>query len=312
MPKFFKISDEVAAAQRRNQPIVALETAVLTHGLPRPQNLQTAQRLEEAVREEGAVPATIGVLDGRVLVGFGAEELKKLADVDRAVKLSSRNLADAITQGKSGGTTVAGTLRVAGRANLSVFATGGIGGVHSGGHWDVSADLPELARQPVIVVCAGAKSILDLPATLEQLETLGVPVIGYQTDKFPAFFSRESGLKLDVSVKNAEEAAEIAQRHWQLGGGGLLLAAPPPEEAALPRDEVESWIQTATAEADTQGIHGQKLTPYLLRRIHEISKGKTLNANMALLENNAGIAAKIATHLQPPRNEGFGLLGNSA
>jgi pseudouridine-5'-phosphate glycosidase len=306
LPNFYKLSKEVAEAQRRNKPLVALESTVITHGLPRPRNLNLARSLEAIVREEGAVPATIGVLDGRVLVGMEADELEKLAMLEFARKLSSRDLAAAVADKASGGTTVAATLRVAARSGILVFATGGIGGVHRGGHRDVSADLPELARQPMMVVCAGAKSILDLPATLEEFETLGIPVVGYQTDEFPAFYSTSSGLTTSARVESAALAAEFARTHWQLGGGGVLLAAPPPPEATVNFQEADGWVKEALLEVEAQGIQGQAVTPYLLKRISELSGGKSLNANLALLENNARVGAQVAKLMRPEvRQMGF-------
>ena len=306
LPNFYKLSKEVAEAQRRNKPLVALESTVITHGLPRPRNLNLARSLEAIVREEGAVPATIGVLDGRVLVGMEADELEKLAMLEFARKLSSRDLAAAVADKASGGTTVAATLRVAARSGILVFATGGIGGVHRGGHRDVSADLPELARQPMMVVCAGAKSILDLPATLEEFETLGIPVVGYQTDEFPAFYSTSSGLTTSARVESAALAAEFARTHWQLGGGGVLLAAPPPPEATVNFQEADGWVKEALLEVEAQGIQGQAVTPYLLKRISELSGGKSLNANLALLENNARVGAQVAKVMRPEvRQMGF-------
>lgn len=294
LPKHFKLSKEVRSARQRGKPMVALESTVITHGLPRPQNLELARDLESIVRAEGAVPATIAVIDGRICVGLEANDLERLADDKSARKLSSRDLAAAVTAGAGGGTTVAATLRIAAMAGIRVFATGGIGGVHRGSQWDVSADLSELARQPVLLVCAGAKAILDLPATLEQLETLGVPVIGYQTDEFPAFYSIGSGLSTSARADTDQQASALARTHWDLGGGGLLLAAPPPAESALPRAEVEAWIAQALAEADVQGIRGQGVSPFLLRRVSELSGGRSLAANLALLKNNAMIAASVA------------------
>ncbi len=294
LPRSFKLSEEVNLAIQNRKPLVALESTVITHGLARPQNLQLARNLESIVRAEGAIPATIAVLDGRIRVGLEDAEQERLATDKSARKLSSRDLAAAIADKASGGTTVAATLRIAATAAIRVFATGGIGGVHRDSHWDVSADLPELAQQQVLLVCAGAKAILDLPATLEQLETLGVPVIGYQTDEFPAFYSIESGLPTGARVDNAEEIVTLARAHWDLGGGGLLLAIPVPEESALPRADVEGWIAQARAEADAQGISGQAVSPLLLKRVSELSGGRSLGANLALLKNNAMIAAQVA------------------
>ena len=299
LPKFFKISNEVLAAQRGGKAVVALESTVITHGLPRPANIELAKDLEALVREEGATPATIGALEGRIHVGLDSDEIKKLAADETAVKLSARDIAAAISGGNNGGTTVAATLRVAAQAGIDVFATGGIGGVHRGSHWDVSADLSELAKQPVIVVCAGAKSILDLPATLEQLETLSVPVIGYKTDKFPAFYSASSGLALNSTVSNLQEIALLAQAHWQLGGAGILLVQPLPKEESIPNKDVEAWITQALEETKENGIDGQAVSPYLLKRVNELSKGKALKANLALLKNNAKLAAQIAQEMNP-------------
>jgi pseudouridine-5'-phosphate glycosidase len=299
LPKFFKISNEVLAAQRGGKAVVALESTVITHGLPRPANIELAKDLEALVREEGATPATIGALEGRIHVGLDSDEIKKLAADETAVKLSARDIAAAISGGNNGGTTVAATLRVAAQASIDVFATGGIGGVHRGSHWDVSADLSELAKQPVIVVCAGAKSILDLPATLEQLETLSVPVIGYKTDKFPAFYSASSGLALNSTVSNLQEIALLAQAHWQLGGAGILLVQPLPKEESIPNKDVEAWITQALEETKENGIDGQAVSPYLLKRVNELSKGKALKANLALLKNNAKLAAQIAQEMNP-------------
>jgi pseudouridine-5'-phosphate glycosidase len=301
LPKSFRFSKEVNQARQHGKPIVALESTVITHGLPRPQNLQLARDLESIVRTEGAIPATIAVLDGRICVGLQPDEMEHLAKssgvealAGSVRKLSFRDLASAVTDKASGGTTVAATLRVATMAGIRVFATGGIGGVHRGSHWDVSADLPELARKPVLLVCAGAKAILDLPATLEQLETLGVPVIGYQTDNFPAFYSVESGLPTSARADDPQQVAEIARTHWQLGGGGLMLAVPPPAESALPRADVEAWIAQAIDEAEAQSIRGQAVSPFLLKRVSELSGGRSLEANLALLKNNAEIAAQVA------------------
>lgn len=297
LPKSFKISKEVLAAIDKGLPIVALESTVITHGLPRPQNLQLAQDLEEIVRGEAAVPATIAVLEGRICVGLEAEDLERLANDPDTRKLSSRDLAAVVANKASGGATVAATLRVAGQAGLRVFATGGMGGVHRDSHWDVSADLLELSKQPVLLVCAGVKAILDLPATLEQLETLGVPVVGYKTNEFPAFYSLESGLQLDTRVDSTEEAAQLAQVHWQLGGAGIMLANPVPAESALPRAQVEAWIEQALGEAKQSEVAGQAVSPFLLKRVSELSEGKSLQANLVLLKNNARMAAQVAKEL---------------
>jgi pseudouridine-5'-phosphate glycosidase len=301
LPEFFKISKEVVAALDAGKPVVALESTVITHGLPRPENIQLAQAMEQIVREGGATPATIAAVAGRICVGLDAGQLDQLAADSAARKLSSRDLAPAVADGASGGTTVAATLRVAAMAGIRVFATGGIGGVHRNSAWDISADLPELARQPVLLVCAGAKAILDLPATLEQFETLGVPVVGYGTHDYPAFYSVQSGLRTSARVEDAEQAAHLARAHWELGGGGILVAAPPPQETAVDRERVEGWIQRALAEAEAQGVRGQAVSPFLLARVSELSGGVSLEANLALLKNNARIAAGIAKELARPK-----------
>lgn len=296
-----KIQPQVFHALKSNQAVVALETAVLTHGLPFPQNIQLAQDLEAEVRSQGAVPATIGILDGNVHIGLSPVEIQQLGDPTTPVrKISRRDFGIALANRESGGTTVAGTLIAAKSAGIKVFATGGIGGVHRNAPFDISADLPELSRSPLVVVCAGAKSILDLPATLEYLETAGVPILGYQTDEFPAFFSRESGLKVNARVESPQEAAQIASQHWSMGiESALLVVVPPPAQFAVPREKIETIIEQAILEAEKQGIHGQALTPFLLSRVNELSGGESLRANLALLKNNARVAAQIAQALMP-------------
>jgi len=277
------------------EPTVALESTVISHGLPYPANLKTARRMERAVREAGAEPRTIAVLKGEVKVGLTWEELEYLARAKDVRKLSRRDLPIAVGLRQDGATTVAGTMYLAARAGIAVFATGGIGGVHRGHPFDVSADLQELARTPVVVVCAGAKAILDLPATLEVLETMGVPVLGYETDEFPAFYSRRSGLPVDQQVKSPEEVAEVYLAQRALGlPTGMLVTVPVPEEAEVPREEVEPAIERAVAEADEKGIKGKALTPFLLARISDLTGERSLKANLALLENNARVAARIA------------------
>lgn len=286
---------QVVNAMTANQPVVALESTLIAHGLPYPTNLETALRLEDVIRAEGATPATIAVLSGQLRVGLNKAELEYLARSKNIRKVSRRDLPIVVAQGGDGATTVAATMWIAARAGIDVFATGGIGGVHRGYPFDVSADLPELARTEVAVVCAGAKSILDLPRTLEWLETWGVPVIGYGTDEFPAFYTRSSGLPVDVRVDTPLAAAEIIHARWDLGlGGGVLIVAPVPAEAALPAEGMEEAITQALAAAEEQGIRGKALTPFLLARIAEITGGASLRANIALLENNAAIAARIA------------------
>ena len=294
-PTTFHVLPEVARALAANAPVVALETTVVTHGLPAPENLDLARDMETQVREFGATPATIGLLAGNIHIGMSESQLQQLAAADPLRKISRRDFAPAIARKESGGTTVAGTLIAAHAAGIRVFATGGIGGVHRGAHFDISADLQELSRTPLIVVCAGAKSILDLPATLEVLETLGVPVVGYQTDEFPAFYARTSGLPVSVSADSPKSVAEIAKAHWNLGlNSAILVVAPPPADVALSEPEMEAAVVQALAEARQKGIRGQQVTPFLLGRVSELTDRASLRANLALLLNNAQIAAQIA------------------
>jgi pseudouridine-5'-phosphate glycosidase len=298
-PKF-TITPELRIALDLGTPIVALESTVITHGLPRPQNLELARNMEKNVREFGATPATIALLDGQVHIGLSDEELVRLADAvgESMLKVSHRDFASAIVKKANGGTTVAGTMYAANMAGIKVFATGGIGGVHKESAFDISTDLRSLAEIPTIVVCAGAKAILDLPATLEYLETMGVPVVGYGTDEFPAFYSRESGLGVSVRLDSPREIAEFAKAHWDLGmKSGILVTNPIPEADAISAARMEPIIAKASAEAIERGIHGQKLTPFLLGRISELTQGKSLQANLALLLNNARLAAQIAGEL---------------
>lgn len=281
-----------------SSPVVALESTVLTHGLPRPQNLTLARDMERIVRENGAIPATVAVLDGIIRIGLSDAELERLANVPNPRKVSRRDFASAIIRNECGGTTVAGTLFAAHHAGVKVFATGGIGGVHEVVTLDISADLQALSETPLIVVCAGAKAILDLPATLEYLETMGVPVIGYGTDEFPAFYSRHSGLPVSVRLDSPVEVVKYARAHWGLGmKSAVLVCQPLSQEDALPREEVEGAIQQSRLEAHNKGITGQALTPFLLSRMAELTQNKTLVANLALLHNNARLAALIAREL---------------
>ena len=290
----------MARARQLSLPLVALESAVITHGLPRPENLRLAQGLERMVREHGAVPATVALLDGRVQIGLSAMQMERLAQEDGARKISRRDFGIALARRENGGTTVAATLIAAHLAGIKVFATGGIGGVHRNAPFDVSADLPELARSPLVVVCAGAKSILDLPATLEYLETMGVAVLGYQTDEFPAFYSRESGLAVPACVDSPAEIAAIARAHWNLElESAILVVQPPPVEVALPLEQMEAIIAQALVEAEAAHIHGAATTPFLLGRVSQLSGGASLQANLALLENNARLAAQVAAALTP-------------
>ncbi len=277
---------------------VALESALIAHGLPWPQNLETARRLEQVVRKAGAEPRTIGLIAGQIRIGLTDAELERLACAREVRKVSRRDLPLAVALKQDGATTVAATMYLAARAGIQVFATGGIGGVHRGQPFDVSADLEELAQTPVCVVCAGAKAILDLPLTLELLETRGVPVIGFQTDEFPAFYSRSSGLPVDQRVETPEEVAAIFRAQRELGlPGGVLVVVPVPVEAELPRARVEPAIQQALSEAEAQGIRGKALTPFLLTRVAALTGGDALRANLALLENNARVAAQVAVAL---------------
>jgi pseudouridine-5'-phosphate glycosidase len=297
-----QFSSAVSAARARHQPVVALESAVITHGLPYPENLTLARNMEADILDEGAVPATIAIIDGRITVGLNDEQLERLATSKNAVKVSRRDFGVAIARGVPGGTTVAGTMHAAHLAGIQVFATGGIGGVHRNAPFDVSADLIELGRTPILVVCAGAKSILDLPATLEVLETQGVMVTGYQTDEFPAFFSRSSGLKLQVRCDTPQEILALAKAQWQAGvQGAILVANPPPADEALPFEEIEPVILNAIHEAEAKDIFGAAATPFLLSRVNQLSNGKSMRTNLALLRSNARLAAKIAiAGLAPP------------
>lgn len=298
MKEIMSISPLIAAALAEGKPVVALESALITHGLPAPFNLEIARSLEAAVRQGGATPATIAILDGSVRVGLTSVELERLAGEGNAAKVSLRDLPAVLAQGRSGGTTVAATAYLAHRAGIAVFATGGIGGVHRGHPEDVSADLPVLAATPIVVVCAGAKAILDLPRTLETLETLGVPVIGYGTDTFPAFTSRSSGLPVPLRADTPAEVAAMARARGALGlRAALLVCAPIPVEAELPWEEVEAEIEAAVAAAEAQGIAGKALTPFLLARLTEQTGGRSRQANEALLLNNVRIAARIAVAL---------------
>jgi pseudouridine-5'-phosphate glycosidase len=289
------ISPEIARALNFGTPVVALESTVITHGLPQPQNLELARDMEQQVRDNDATPATVALLDGEIRIGLSDEELIRLSESESTLKVSHRDFATAIVKKKNGGTTVAGTMFAAQLAGIKVFATGGIGGVHKESAFDISTDLRALAEIPMIVVCAGAKAILDLPATLEYLETMGVPVVGYQTDEFPAFYSRESGLGVSARLDSPEEVAAFAQAHWKLGmRSAILVTNPVPETESISKSEMEPMILKASAEAIKQGIHGQALTPFLLSSISELTEGKSLRTNLALLLNNARLAALIA------------------
>ncbi len=291
----FRFSQEVVQAQKLKMPLLALESAVITHGLPHPENYNLARDMENMVRSNGAVPATVALLEGKIHIGLSRAQLESLANMKETRKISLRDFGIALSGDLSGGTTVAATLFVAAAAGIQVFATGGIGGVHRGASFDISADLPQLGRSPVVVVCAGAKAILDLPATREVLETQGVPVIGYQTDEFPAFYTRSSGLGVDFRVETPQDVAEIALESWEAGlEKAVLLVVPPPESAAMQSEVMESAIDRALEEAEADEIHGAASTPFLLQRVSELTGGESLRANLALLRNNAMVAAKVA------------------
>lgn len=299
VPDWLTVSGEVWAALADGRPVVALESTLITHGLPRPVNLETARGAERAVRDAGAVPATIAVLEGRPTVGLTEEQLGALANSDVVLKASRRDLTTAVSRGVTAGTTVAATMYLAHRADIPVFATGGIGGAHrdTGQPFDISADLVELSRTPVLVVCAGAKSILDLARTLEILETLGVPVVGYGTDRFPAFYVRDSGLPVSARAESSAEAAKLFAAHVTMGGGGMVLSQPVAEDAALSAEEVEAAVKQAEADAAGQGVMGGALTPFLLARLAELTGGRSLTANRELIVANARLAADVAREL---------------
>ena len=292
-----RIADEVAAAVSQGRPVVALESTLISHGLPQPRNLEVARKLEAVVRDGGAVPATIGIVGGQPIVGLSDVELKVLATADGVRKCSRRDIAIAVARGEHGATTVAGTLALMGVASSQVLATGGIGGVHRGAEqtFDISADLVELARSRAVVVCAGAKALLDLPRTIEILETAGVPILGWRTDELPAFYSSASGLPVTARIESATEAARVARAGWELGlGSGVLVGVPPPRGAALASERVEASLAEALAEADRRGLRGPAVTPFLLRAVGEATGGESVEANLALLENNARVGAEIA------------------
>jgi pseudouridine-5'-phosphate glycosidase len=298
MDDLLQLAPEVRRALDDGQAVVALESTVIAHGLPFPTNLESARSMEAVVRREGAVPATVALLDGRLRVGLDDAELEHLATAKRIRKVSRRDLAMTVARGEDGATTVAATMTVAAWAGIGVFATGGIGGVHRDPPYDVSNDLPALASVPVAVVCAGAKSILDLRATLEWLETWGVPVLGYGTDEFPAFYSRRSGLGVDVRVDSPGEAAAIIRAGRRLGlPGGTLVTVPIPPDDELPLEQIEASIASAMAEAQARGIEGSASTPFLLKWVARGTEGASIKANVALLENNAAVAAQIAVAL---------------
>ena len=297
---FLKLSPDVTGALAANRPLVALESTIITHGMPYPQNLEMAGKVESIIREAGAVPATVAIMDGAFRVGLTTDDLERLARTGmQAAKASRRDVAALLNSGGTAGTTVATTMQAADMAGIRVFATGGIGGVHRGAEttFDISADLEELGRTPVAVVCAGAKAILDIPKTLEVLETKGVPVIGYGTDEFPAFWTRSSGYPVDHRLDTPEAVAALIETQFSLGLGGVLVGNPIRAEDELDAGFIDENIGKAIADADRQGISRKDLTPYLLRRIFKLTGGKSLVSNIALVENNARVAAAIAVAL---------------
>ena len=301
MNKYLDISPEVKAALEAGKPVVALESTIISHGMPYPKNVETALLVEQTLRDNGAVPATIAVIGGRLKAGLSKEEIEYLGKTGRGVaKASRRDLPVLVAQGRDGATTVTTTMIIAHMAGIQVFATGGIGGVHRGAEttMDISADLEELAQTPVMVVCAGAKSILDLGLTLEYLETKGVPVIGYGTEELPAFYTRKSGFGVDYRVDSPEELAAMFAAQRDLGyKGGMLVTNPIPEEYAMPKDVIDAAIEQALRECKEQGVHGKETTPFLLARVVELTGGDSLESNIQLVLNNARVAARTAAAL---------------
>ncbi|MFL6662094.1 MAG: pseudouridine-5'-phosphate glycosidase [Rhizobacter sp.] len=298
MNHLLDLHTDVAAALAAGRPVVALESTIISHGMPWPRNAETARAVEAEVRRHGAVPATCAIVDGRLKAGLTAEEIERLGrDTHEVAKVSRRDIPIVVARGGTGATTVAATMIVARLAGIPVFATGGIGGVHRGAErsFDISADLQELARSPVAVVCAGAKAILDLRLTLEYLETHGVPVIGYRTDSLPAFYTRDSGFAVDARLDEPEDIARVMRAKWELElGGGLVVANPIPADHALPREEVDRAIEHALADAHAEGVSGKAVTPFLLARINALTGGDSLAGNIELVLDNARLAAKIA------------------
>ena len=311
IPDWLTCADEVAAALTAHRPVVALESTLICHGLPWPANLETARKAEAAVRDAGAVPATIAVLAGRPTVGLSLDEVEALAKATGVMKASRRDLSIAVALHRTAATTVSATMALAHKAGIAVFATGGLGGAHRppAPASDISADLTELGRTPVLVVCAGAKSILDLPRTLEILETLGVPVLGFGTDTFPQFYTRGGTLPVSARVDSPEQAAAAFAAHVALGGAGMVLANPLPDADAIPQVEFDAWLAEAEAELDAACAYvgGAKLTPFLLARIAELSDGRTLSANKKLIVNNARLAAQVAGSLKTAMDRITGL-----
>ncbi|WP_292041866.1 pseudouridine-5'-phosphate glycosidase [Massilia sp. UBA6681] len=300
MQSFLLFSPEVASARAAGKPVVALESTIISHGMPYPQNVQTAREVEQIIRDAGAVPATIAIIGGRICVGLNDEQLELLGASPDALKVSRRDLPYVLSTGKLGATTVAATMICAQLAGIEVFVTGGIGGVHRGAEtsFDISADLQELAHTSVAVVCAGVKSILDIGLTLEYLETHGVPVLSVGQPGFPAFFTRESGFKADFQLDTAHEQAVFIRTKWQLGlAGGVVVSNPVPSESAMPTEEIDAIIRQALGEAEAQGVKGKAVTPFLLARIKELTEGRSLATNIALVKHNALVGARLAVAL---------------
>ncbi|CAN7549005.1 pseudouridine-5'-phosphate glycosidase [Massilia sp. LjRoot122] len=300
MQSFLLFSPEVAAARAAGKPVVALESTIISHGMPYPQNVQTAREVEQLIRDAGAVPATIAIIGGKICVGLSDEQLELLGSSPDAMKVSRRDLAYVLSQQRLGATTVAATMICARLAGIEVFVTGGIGGVHRGAEtsFDISADLQELAQTSVAVVCAGVKSILDIGLTLEYLETQGVPVVSVGQPGFPAFFTRESGFNADFQLDTPEEQAAFIRTKWQLGlAGGVVVSNPVPAESAMPGEEIDAIIAQALGEAEAQGVKGKAVTPFLLARIKELTQGRSLATNIALVKHNALVGARLAVAL---------------
>lgn len=299
--KYMDIKTDVKTALEEGKPVVALESTIIAHGMPYPQNVKTALEVEKIIRDNGAIPATIAILNGKIKVGLTEEEIETLGKAKDVYKVSRRDLPFILAKGLNGATTVASTMIISSLAGIKVFVTGGIGGVHRGAEktFDISADLQELAHTNVAVVCAGAKSILDLGLTLEYLETFGVPVIGFKTEEFPAFFTRESGYKVDYPVDGEEELGKIIKTKWDLGlDGGVVVANPIPEEYAMDKDIINEAIEEALKEAEVKGIKGKATTPFLLAKVKDITKGESLNSNIQLVFNNAKVGANLAVELE--------------
>ncbi|RTE08482.1 pseudouridine-5'-phosphate glycosidase [Paenibacillus whitsoniae] len=301
MSQYLTYTEEIKDALANNKPIVALETTIISHGMPYPQNIEMARKVEQIIRDNGAVPATIGIMDGKIKIGLNEQELEAFATNGQVEKVSRRDFAYILSSGKIGATTVAATMIGASLAGIEVFATGGIGGVHREGEnsMDVSADLTELAQTNVAVVCAGVKSILDIGRTLEYLETHGVPVVGYKTDEFPSFYSRESGYGVDFRLDDAADVASMLRTKWDLGlKGGAVIANPVPEVSAMEQSDIETYIKQALNEAKEQQVTGKKVTPFLLARIKQLTDGRSLDTNLALVYHNAQTAAQLAVALK--------------